>query len=103
MVTLVAATLSVAVVASVSVKPFLSVPVTVGAVTVGAVVSSGAVTVTVTNRLLTAGAPFPGVAESWNVSAALGSPSFSVGAVNVAVGVAADARMTDAPDTCDHW
>src|SRR6187397_2474280 len=96
------ATLSVAMVLSVVAVPFLKfvlVPCfTVGAATVGAVVSRGAVTVTVIGRLST-GAPFDGVAVSLNDSVAFGAPFASVGAVNEAFVVDALASVTGVPDT----
>ena len=106
-VTLVTATLSVAVALSVVSVPrfrFVLVPCTaVGAATVGAVVSGGGVTVTVTNRLSTAGAPFDGVAVSLKTSAWLAAPTATTGAVKVAFGVFGLLKATDVPETCAHF
>src|SRR6476660_3886114 len=76
--------------------------VTVGAATVGTIVSAGAVTVTVATRLSTAAAPLLGVTVNLKVSVESGAPTASAGAVNVADGVFALASVTAGPDSCDH-
>src|SRR4029079_11827497 len=105
-VTLVTATLSVAVVLSVVTVPrfrVVLVPCTaVGAATVGLTVSAGAVTVTVTMRLSTAAPPLAGVTVSVNVRVEFGAPTASVGALNFAVGVLAFTSVTCVPATCDQ-